>query len=72
MIRIPLPRGLAAAAAAAGVLLLFGTDDLAAWEWIAGGAGALVAFMAVIVALGEVSLAQLRALPRVVMARARG
>ncbi|HEX2125397.1 MAG TPA: oligosaccharide flippase family protein [Thermoleophilaceae bacterium] len=64
-------RGLTAAAAAAGVLLLFGTDDLAAWEWIAGGAGALATFLAVTVALGEISLAELRALPGMIRTRLR-
>ena len=64
-------RGLAAAAAAGGVLALFGTAELAWWEWFAGGAGALATFLAVIVALGEVSLAELRGLPRLVRARLR-
>ncbi|HEX8646275.1 MAG TPA: oligosaccharide flippase family protein [Thermoleophilaceae bacterium] len=64
-------RGLLAAAAAGGVLLLFGTSDLAAWEWIAGGAGALVAFLGTIVVLGEVSLAQLAAAPGLVTTRLR-
>lgn len=59
---LALVRGLLAAAAAAGVLALFGTDELAWWEWFAGGAGALAAFGAVIVATGEVSVAELREL----------
>ncbi|MDQ3933766.1 MAG: oligosaccharide flippase family protein [Actinomycetota bacterium] len=53
-------RGLAAAGAAAGVLFAFGTDDLAVWEWGAGGAGALAAFGAVVVVLGEISVRELR------------
>jgi O-antigen/teichoic acid export membrane protein len=55
-------RGLLAAAAACGVLALFGTENLAVWEWVAGGAGALAAFAAVIVATGEVSVPELRGL----------
>jgi O-antigen/teichoic acid export membrane protein len=65
-------RGLLAAAAAAGVLFLFGTDDLAVWEWFAGGAGALAAFAAVIVATGEVSIDELRFLRSRLGPRFRG
>lgn len=69
---LALVRGLLAGAAAVGVLLLFGTDDLAVWEWFAGGLGALVAFGAVVVASGEVSVAEARSLVRLVGRRARG
>jgi O-antigen/teichoic acid export membrane protein len=68
---LSLARSLAAGAAMAGVMLLFGSEDLAVWEWFAGGAAGLAAFVVVIVASGEVSLAQLRALPRTVRERAR-
>jgi O-antigen/teichoic acid export membrane protein len=56
-------RGLLAAAAMAGVLLLFGTRHLSPIDWIAGGALGLAAFAAVIVATGEVTLSELAALP---------
>ena len=55
-------RGLLAAAAMAGVLLLFGTDELAVWEWPAGLAAGFVAFAAVLLATREVTAAELRAL----------
>ena len=62
-------RGLLAAGAAAGVLALFGTSELAAWEWFAGGLAAVAAFLAVVVATGEVTLAELRSVPRLVRDR---
>jgi antigen flippase len=64
-------RGLLAAAAAAGALALFGTSDLAVWEWFAGGAAALAAFLAVIVATGEVTIAELRTASAALRARGR-
>ncbi|HEX8053656.1 MAG TPA: oligosaccharide flippase family protein [Thermoleophilaceae bacterium] len=68
---LALVRGLLAAAAAAGVLVLFGTDDLAVWEWVAGGAGALLAFTAVVVLTREVSLGELRSMVALVARRSR-
>ena len=62
-------RGLLAAAAMAGVLLAFGTQHLSPIDWIAGGALGLAAFAAVIVATGEVTLAELAALPGYVRRR---
>jgi O-antigen/teichoic acid export membrane protein len=62
-------RGLLAAAAMGAVLFAFGTEELAVWEWIAGGLGGLAAFLVVIIATREVSVAELRALPRTILAR---
>ena len=65
-------RALCGAAAMAGILLLFGTE-LAPWEWIAGLAAGTAAFVAVVVATGEVTLGELRALgERGVALRRRG
>jgi O-antigen/teichoic acid export membrane protein len=64
-------RGLLGAAAAAGVLALFGTSELAAWEWVAGGGAALAAFLAVVVATGELRIGELRALTATLRARGR-
>jgi PST family polysaccharide transporter len=55
-------RALAAAAAMAAVLLLFGHEKLAAWEWFAGLAAGAAAFAIVILATREVTLAELAAL----------
>jgi O-antigen/teichoic acid export membrane protein len=63
-------RALLAAAAMAGVLLLFGTDELAAWEWFAGLAGGTAVFAAVLLATREVTPAELRRL-RALLARRR-
>lgn len=52
-------RSLLAAAAAAGVLLAYGTSDLAVWHWFAGGAGAVCAFFGVLLLLGELTLDEL-------------
>ena len=52
-------RSLLAAAAAAGVLLAYGTSDLEVWHWFAGGAGALSAFFGVLLVLGELTLDEL-------------
>ena len=64
-------RGLLAAAAMAAVLLAFGTEDLAVWEWFAGGLGGAAAFLAVILLTREVTVGELRALPSALM-RGRG
>jgi O-antigen/teichoic acid export membrane protein len=76
LVRMPLrplllatSRGLLAAAAMAAVLLVFGTDDLAVWEWIAGLAGGTVAFVAVILATREIKIPELRALLQAVLRR---
>ena len=57
-------RALLAGAALAGVLAAAGTSSLSAVEWIAGGALGLLAFAGVLLLTREVSIAQLRALPR--------
>jgi PST family polysaccharide transporter len=62
-------RALLAGAAMAAVLFAFGTHHLAVWEWIAGGLGGFAAFAAVILLSREVSIAELRALPGVVLGR---
>ena len=64
-------RALLAASAMAAVLLAFGTEDLAVWEWFAGGLGGGAAFLAVILATREVTIAELRALPSALL-RGRG
>jgi O-antigen/teichoic acid export membrane protein len=68
---LTLGRSLLAAAAMTAVLQAFGTDHLTPLDWIAGGAAGLAAFAAVAIALGEVTLAQLRELPRWVASRRR-
>ena len=55
-------RALVAAAAAAGVLLALGTGDLSPAAWAAGALCAPAAFLAVLVATGEVSRSELRGL----------
>lgn len=58
-------RALVAGAAMAGVLALFGTARLSAIDWIAGGLAALLAYVAVLYAVREISredLVRLRAL----------
>jgi O-antigen/teichoic acid export membrane protein len=62
-------RALLAAAAMAGVLLAFGTDDLAVWEWVAGLVGGTVAFTVVILATRELTVAELWSLPRTFLRR---
>jgi O-antigen/teichoic acid export membrane protein len=62
-------RAVLAGAAMAAVLIAFGTEELALWEWIGGALGGLAAFFAVILATREVSLAELRALPRTILSR---
>ncbi len=58
---LSLLRGLLAAAAAAGVLLLMGTDELSIAEWVGGFVLAPTAFLLVLVASGEIPVAQVRA-----------
>ena len=64
-------RAVLAGAAMAGVLFAFGTDDLALWEWVAGLAGGTAVFAAVILLTREISLGELRAMPRVLRGRGR-
>jgi O-antigen/teichoic acid export membrane protein len=52
-------RALLAAAAAAGVLLAYGTEFLSIGEWLVGGAGALAAFAGVLLVTGELTLDEL-------------
>lgn len=66
---LTMARGLLAGAAMAAVLLAFGTEDLAVWEWFAGGAGGLAAFLAVILVTREITVAELRALPSAILSR---
>ena len=65
-------RCLLAAAAMAAVLYAFGMHHLSPIEWVAGGVLGTAAFLAVIVVSGELTVAQLRALPRWVARRRRG
>ena len=60
---LAMARGLLAAAAMAGVLLAFGTDDLSVIDWIGGTLLGVAAFLAVLVVTREVTVADLRALP---------
>ena len=62
-------RGLLAAAAMAGVLLLFGTTHLSPLDWIAGAVLGFAAFVAMLLLTREVTVAELAALPRWVRAR---
>lgn len=55
-----LVRSLLAAAAMAGVLLLFGTTSLSLGEWLLGGFLGLLAFAAVLFATREVTLEEVR------------
>jgi O-antigen/teichoic acid export membrane protein len=64
-------RGLASAGAMSLVLLAFGTHDLSALDWIGGAVLGLAAFFAVLIGTGEVTVAELRALPRYIRRRAR-
>jgi O-antigen/teichoic acid export membrane protein len=64
-------RGLLAAAAMAGVLLLFGTSHLSVLDWIAGGVLGTAAFAAVLLVTREVTVEDLRALPRWIRRRGR-
>ena len=57
-------RGLLAAGAMALVLLAFGTSHLTPLEWVGGGVLGLAAFVATLVVTREVSLSDLRQLPR--------
>jgi O-antigen/teichoic acid export membrane protein len=66
-----LVRALVAAAAMSGVLLLAGTADLSLVDWIAGGLAASVVYVAVLVAVGAVTVGELRA-ARLFMLRLRG
>jgi O-antigen/teichoic acid export membrane protein len=68
---LAMTRGLLAAAAMAGVLLAFGTERLSVLDWIAGSTFGLSAFLAVLVLTREVTVAELRALPRWIRSRAR-
>jgi hypothetical protein len=55
----------------AAVLFAFGTGHLAAWQWVAGLTGGVLAFAAVVVVTGEVSRTELRELALLVLRRAR-
>jgi O-antigen/teichoic acid export membrane protein len=50
-------RSLIAAAAAAGVLALFGTASLDLFDWLVGGASAIVVYIGVLLAVGELTAA---------------
>jgi O-antigen/teichoic acid export membrane protein len=67
-----LARALAAAAAMAAVLLTLGTRDISAGDWIIGALGGTAAYCMVLVALREVSPAELRSLCALIRLRARG
>jgi O-antigen/teichoic acid export membrane protein len=53
-------RCVVAAEAMAAVLLVFGTNDLSALDWVAGLAGGLAAYAVVLVVLGEFTRGELR------------
>lgn len=59
---LTLARAAGAAAAATGVLLLIGRTNLHAWQWAAGVVLAPTAYLAVLLALGEVKRAERRQL----------
>jgi O-antigen/teichoic acid export membrane protein len=61
---LSLARSLAAAAAMALVLLAFGTEEIGPVSWVAGLVAATAAFVAVLFATREVTVAELRALRR--------
>jgi O-antigen/teichoic acid export membrane protein len=56
-ILLTLTRALLAAAGAAGVLLLVGTSRLSAVDWLVGASGSIVAFVAILFALRELTRA---------------
>jgi O-antigen/teichoic acid export membrane protein len=58
---LSLVRSLVAAAAMAGVLLLFGTSDLSPVDWVVGGLTAVAAYLAVLFLLRELTAADVRA-----------
>lgn len=58
---VTLARSLAAGGGMALVLWLFGTRELSPLEWVAGGTGGLLAFLAVLVATRELSVGELGA-----------
>jgi len=58
---VSLVRSLAAAAAMAGVLLLFGTSDLSPVDWVVGGLGAIATYLGVLFLLRELTPADVRA-----------
>jgi O-antigen/teichoic acid export membrane protein len=62
-------RGLLAAAAMAGVLFAFGTDDLSVLDWVGGAVLGLAAFLAVLFATRELRPGDLAALRRWVRSR---
>lgn len=64
-------RCIVAAEAMGAVLLALGTKDLSPLEWVAGLAGGLVAYVAVLVLLGEFSREELRR-PRAALQRLGG
>ena len=64
-------RGLVACAAASAVLYAFGTENLTALQWIGGAICAPAAFMAVLLATGEVRIQQIRRLSRAAAANLR-
>jgi O-antigen/teichoic acid export membrane protein len=57
-----LARSLIAAAASAAVLLAFGTDELSVADWVVGGLAGSAVFVLVLLALREVSPAEVRGL----------
>jgi O-antigen/teichoic acid export membrane protein len=66
---LSLLRAMLAAAAASGVLLAYGTSDLAVWEWFVGGTGALAAFAGVLLVTAEIGLDELGEVRRMLRLR---
>jgi O-antigen/teichoic acid export membrane protein len=66
-----LVRCLVAAVAMAAVLAAFGTKDLAAWEIIVGGAAGVTVYLVALLALGAVSMDELRGARRFVAGKFR-
>ena len=55
---LALVRSLVAAAAMAGVLFAFGTSDLSVLDWLAGGSASVLAYLAVLFVLRELTVAE--------------
>jgi len=53
-------RSLVAAAVMAGVLLAFGTSDLSLLDWLVGGASSVLAYLAVLLLVRELTPGEIR------------
>jgi lipopolysaccharide exporter len=68
-VAVTFARTLVAAAAMAVAMLAFGYNELSVLDWFAGGAAGVAAYVAVLLATGEVSRSELAAVRRAVAAR---